>query len=157
VAREIERKFRVVGEGWRTDCGVRIRQGYLSTVPERSVRVRVAGGRATLTVKGPSEGIARAEYEYQIPVAEAEQMLDRLCVRPLIEKIRHRVDHGGRCWEVDEFVGENEGLVIAEIELDDESQAIDRPAWLGEEVSHDPRFFNASLVRSPYATWGDPG
>ena len=151
---EIERKFLVQGHGWKAASQtIEIRQGFLVAEKERTVRVRIAAGKAFLTVKGALEGITRQEFEYAIPNAQAEQILD-LCIRPLIEKKRYRIDHQGMTWEVDEFLGENEGLVVAEIELESESQDFARPDWLGQEVSHDPRYLNANLVKSPYKEWG---
>lgn len=151
---EIERKFLVVGHGWKAASeGIAIRQGFLVAEKERTVRVRIAAGKAFLTVKSAAQGITRQEFEYPIPVAQAEQILD-LCIRPLIEKKRYRFEHQGMTWEVDEFLGENAGLVVAEIELESESQDFARPDWLGQEVSHDPRYLNANLVKSPYKEWG---
>jgi len=156
MAREIERKFIVVGTTWKAGAlGVRFRQGYLSTVKERTVRVRTEGTRAVLTVKGPTSGITRLEFEYEIPLDEANRMLDELCERPLVDKTRYRVDVGGLIWEIDEFHGDNDGLVLAEIELTSPDQAFVRPAWIGREVSYDPRYFNANLVAHPYRTWAD--
>jgi len=154
---EIERKFLVVGDAWRNQgTGVPYRQGYLTTQPERTVRVRIAGDRGFVTIKGVTEGIARREYEYAIPLAEAQELLDYVCDRPLIEKIRYRIPLGEHVWEVDEFFGENQGLVMAEVELTDPDEAIQLPDWAGEEVSHDPRYFNAYLIRHPYSTWATP-
>lgn len=153
MGREIERKFLVTGEGWKSADGEMYRQGYLSTAKERTVRVRIEGERAVITVKGITEGVSRREYEYEVPVEDAAEMLDHLCERPLIEKRRRKIEHGGLIWEVDEFFGENEGLVIAEVELEDAGQAIERPEWLGEEVSDDPRYYNTNLVKKPYSTW----
>lgn len=155
MAEEIERKFLVDGEGWRSGQGTLYRQGYLSTEKERTVRVRITGDSAALTVKGITRGATRAEFEYPIPVADAAQMLDTLCRRPLIEKRRHVLEHGGLTWEVDEFLGDNAGLVVAEVELTREDQAIERPPWLGEEVTGDPRYYNANLVDHPYSEWGE--
>jgi CYTH domain-containing protein len=115
--------------------------------------VRVVGEQGTLTIKGKSEGIARAEYEYSIPVAEANSMLDQLCFRPLIEKTRYRVEHGGLVWEIDDFAGENQGLVMAEVELHRPDQEIELPGWVGQEVSDDSRYYNANLVEHPYSQW----
>lgn len=129
------------------------RQGYLSTAPERTVRVRTAGDKGYLTIKGPSRGASRLEFEYEIPLQEANQLLDELCHRPLIEKRRYKIPLGGLTWEVDEFFGENDGLILAEIELRDEHQAFDRPVWLGQEVTGDPRYYNANLVSHPYSRW----
>lgn len=154
MGEEIERKFLVTGDGWRERAeGLSYRQGFLSTEPERTVRVRVAGKRGTLTIKGISIGPRRTELEYEIPLADAEHMLDTLCIRPLIEKTRHTLKLGTHSWEVDVFEGDNAGLVVAEIELQNEDEAFDRPSWLGEEVTHDPRYFNSNLVAHPYRAW----
>jgi len=153
MAQEIERKFLVIGEAWRTDNGMLIRQGYLHIDVDGTVRVRVAGGSAYLTVKGALTGITRSEFEYEIPLQDANQMLHELCQKPLIEKIRHEVQVGGFIWEIDEFLRENAGLVMAEIELDDEKQEFPKPDWLGEEVSEDARYLNANLVNKPYSKW----
>lgn len=154
MGREVERKFVVVGDDWKTAApGLAIRQGYLSTDPHRTVRVRTEGARGVLTVKGLTRGITRSEFEYDIPLADATQLLDRLCLRPLIEKTRHHLHFGGSAWTVDEFHGDNEGLVVAEIELTAASDSFERPSWLGAEVSHDPKYFNANLVASPYRSW----
>ena len=154
MAQEIERKFLVKGDSWRhTARGERYRQGYLSTVKERTVRVRTAGGQGFITVKGIIVGATRSEYEYGIPLADANEMLDRLCERPLIEKTRYRIQHDGLTWEVDEFEGENRGLITAEVELHDEHQAVSIPDWVGAEVSRDPRYFNANLVAHPFSKW----
>lgn len=151
---EIERKFLVRGEAWcPVAAGLLYRQGYLSTDPGRTVRVRLAGEAAWLTIKGPPEGLLRPEFEYPIPVADANEMLDRLCRRPLIEKIRHRVSHGGRTWEVDEFLGDNAGLLLAEVELDRPDEEVELPPWAGEEVTEDPRYANAALVDRPFSRW----
>jgi CYTH domain-containing protein len=157
VGREIERKFLVTGDEWRTDSAVRYSQGYLSVDRERTVRIRIEGDSAVLTIKGITERATRAEYEYPVPCDDARAMLDTLCLRPLIEKYRHRVEHRGMTWEVDEFLGDNAGLVVAEIELDDPEQSFDRPAWLGAEVTGDPRYYNANLVERPYREWGGDG
>jgi CYTH domain-containing protein len=153
MSKEIERKFLVEGDRWRTAKGTTYRQGYLSTVKERSVRVRLAGDKAFLTIKGLTKGATRSEYEYEIPVRDAEEMLDKLCERPLIEKRRYKIEHAGLTWEVDEFFGENQGLVVAEVELKSEDQAIDRPPWIGKEVTDDPRYYNVNLVKHPYREW----
>ncbi|MDH3702956.1 MAG: CYTH domain-containing protein [Alphaproteobacteria bacterium] len=154
MAQEIERKFLVTGQAWRTLApGTLYRQGYLSVAKECTVRVRIAGEKGYMTVKGPTVGSSRAEFEYEIPVADADAMLDALCARPLIEKTRRRIPFEGLVWEVDEFAGDNEGLVVAEVELTDEAQKITLPDWVGEEVTHDPRYFNANLVTHPYKAW----
>lgn len=149
MATEIERKFRVQGDGWRQGAGTHYRQGYLSRDPDRTVRVRLAGEHAWLTIKGRTIGLARPEFEYPIPLADGEALL-QLCDGPLVEKIRRRIDYRGMVWEVDEFFGANAGLVLAEIELSHPDQTFDAPPWLAEEVSADPRFFNANLSLRPY-------
>jgi CYTH domain-containing protein len=153
--KEIERKFLVDDRSgsWRSTAYSEIRQGYLSTDKHRTVRVRTAGDAAYLTIKGITEGATRAEYEYPIPVADAGKMLDTLCLRPLIEKRRHRVEYAGLIWEVDEFYGDNDGLIIAEVELENARQAFDNPPWAGAEVTDDPRYYNANLVGNPYTKW----
>ena len=184
MAREIERKFLVRSDAWRAAAskagapGVRILQGYLSTSNTRSVRVRTAGEHATLTVKGAKVGLRASEFEYAIPLADARQMLDQLCRRPLIRKTRYNIPvpdntpvpddtpvpndtpvpddipaPGGHIWEVDEFHAENAGLVVAEIELSHEHQTFARPVWIGAEVTNDPRYLNTNLVERPFATW----
>ena len=151
---EIERKFLLAGERWRTlGTPVLLRQGYLSSDPGRVVRVRVDGQHAYLTIKGRSEGATRGEWEYPIPLDEANELLERLCEKPLIEKTRRQVSFRGNTWEVDEFLGANQGLVVAEIELTSEDQQFDKPDWIGEEVTHDPRYYNSSLVRKPFSSW----
>lgn len=156
MAVEIERKFTVdtsrliFGEG-----GTRITQGYLSSAKGRTVRVRVEDGAATLTIKGPSEGNARAEYEYSIPLADAREMLADLCEGPLIDKTRHRLRFADRTWEVDVFHGDNEGLVVAEVELESADAEVELPDWVKGEVSHDRRYFNSNLAKAPYSTWED--
>lgn len=150
---EIERKFLVRGDAWRAlATGIQVRQGYLCTDPGRSVRVRLVGGQAFLTVKGAGDGAARPEYEYEIPAADAQDLLG-LCMPPLIDKTRYVVPLGGLAWEVDEFHGANQGLVIAECELESEDQRVDKPDWVGEEVTGDVRYYNSSLVARPFTTW----
>ena len=154
MAKEIERKFLVVGDAWRAMTrGTRYRQGYLSTNKQRTVRVRVIDGKGYLTVKGASVGAARSEYEYEIPAADADEMLEQLCEKPIIEKNRHKIPIGGVIWEVDEFLGVNEGLIVAEVELQSENQDFPKPEWVGAEVTSDPRYFNASLIAKPYSSW----
>jgi len=154
VATEIERKFLVRGTQWRQGTGTRISQGYLNRDKERTVRVRIAGDEAFLTIKGVTRGASRAEFEYEIPVTDAEQLL-KLSDGPVIEKNRYVVVHDGSKWEVDEFLGDNAGLVVAEIELTSEEQPFSRPSWVGTEVTHDSRYFNANLASQPYSTWRD--
>ena len=154
MPQEIERKLLVKDDSWREPgSGTLYRQGYLSTVPERSVRVRLIRDRGYLTVKGASSGAARAEYEYEIPGEEAREMLDNLCERPLIEKTRYRVEYQGLTWEIDEFQGSNAGLVIAEVELEEADQAVSLPDWVDKEVTGDRRYYNASLIAEPYSVW----
>lgn len=153
MASEIERKFLVTGDAWRDGSpGLRMAQGYLSLDPDRTVRVRLAGENAWLTVKGRTQGITRAEFETSIPPADAAELL-KMCLPSVIDKTRHRVDFGGHVWEVDVFHGANEGLVIAEVELTDESVLPELPPWVGAEVSSDVRYFNASLAASPHSRW----
>ena len=151
---EIERKFLVKHDSWRREAAAeRIRQGYLCSFADRAVRARISGDRAFLTIKGAKSGVSRFEYEYRIPVEDAAEILDRLCERPLIEKVRHHVTVNGREWVVDVFEGDNAGLVVAEVEFEDETQAINLPDWAGQEVTHDPRFYNVNLARHPYRLW----
>ena len=151
---EIERKFLLSGDGWRKlGEPVLLRQGYLSSDPDRTVRVRVEGGTGTMTIKGRSVGATRSEWEYPIPLDDANELLDRLCEQPIIEKHRRRIAFGAHVWEVDEFLGANAGLVVAEVELAFEDQQFDKPEWVGEEVTHDRRYFNSSLIRQPYSGW----
>jgi adenylate cyclase len=147
MALEIERKFLVISDGWRTGCvGQRYCQGYLARGDGVTVRVRRAGSQAFLTIKGEPNGITRPEFEYEVPVEEAEAMLKDLCDRPLIEKTRFEVTYEGVVWEVDEFQGDNAGLIVAEVELHHPDQAFSRPPWVGEEVTGDPRFRNLNLI-----------
>jgi adenylate cyclase len=151
---EIERKFLVTGIEWRLANGVRYWQGYLCRGMGKTVRIRLTGEKAFLTIKGTRKGISRPEFEYEIPFAEGEQLLG-LCEGPIIEKNRHVVNYKGFKWEVDEFLGENEGLVVAEIELEKEDQQFERPGWVGQEVTEDPRYYNSNLASNPYSTWSD--
>ncbi len=151
---EIERKFLLRGDAWRAlGQPVLLRQGYLSSHKERVVRVRIEDGQGVLTIKGRTVGASRGEWEYPIPLDEATELLDGLCERPLIEKYRRRIAFGQHVWEVDEFLGANAGLVVAEIELSSEDEAFDKPDWVGEEVTDDVRYLNANLIRHPYSAW----
>ncbi|MDO4938328.1 MAG: CYTH domain-containing protein, partial [Sutterellaceae bacterium] len=144
---EIERKFLVTGNAWKAlGTPTVFRQGYLNDEKERTVRVRVAGDKGFLTIKGKNTGAVRAEFEYEIPVEDAVKMLETMALRPLIEKTRTVIVYGGHTWEVDEFMGDNAGLVVAEIELTDENEVFDKPDWIGEEVTGDARYYNSSLV-----------
>ena len=154
MAIEIERKFLVVGDDWRQAPAVPYAQGYLNRDKQRTVRVRIVQAQAWLTIKGASSGATRAEFEYPIPVADAEQLL-ALCDGPLVRKTRRVVFHAGATWEIDEFEGDNAGLVVAEIELPSESAPFESPPWLGAEVTHDPRYFNSNLASAPFCTWPD--
>jgi CYTH domain-containing protein len=154
MATEIERKFLLANDDWRKlASGTVYRQGYLCADENRTVRVRVIGDKGFLTIKGKSVGISRMEYEYEIPVADAETLIEELCAKPFIEKKRYRIEYKGFLYEVDEFFSDNEGLVVAEIELTSETQKFVKPSWLGREVSDDNRYFNASLVKHPYSCW----
>ncbi|MGB3189237.1 MAG: CYTH domain-containing protein [Limnoraphis sp.] len=151
---EIERKFLVKDDRWRSlGVGVLYCQGYISSEKERTVRVRLIGNQGYLTIKGPVSSRVRSEFEYMIPVEDAEEMLQILCDRPFIEKKRHKISLGDLIWEVDEFLGDNQGLILAEVELKDPNQVIEIPDWIAEEVSHDPRYFNSNLVKNPYSQW----
>ncbi|PIG29597.1 CYTH domain-containing protein [Janthinobacterium sp. 35] len=151
---EIERKFLLQGDAWRgLGQAVLLRQGYLSSARERVVRVRIEGEQAMLTIKGANVGATRGEWEYPIPLADAVELLDGLCEQPLIEKVRHRIEHAGMVWEVDEFLGANAGLIVAEIELASEDQPFEKPDWIGAEVSGDARYYNANLIRHPFSQW----
>lgn len=153
---EIERKFLVVGDSWRAAAGVGelYEQGYISSGSgEITLRVRRAGDRGFLTLKGPTEGISRSELEYGIPVEEAEFMLKNFCGDRAISKTRYCLEVNGNPWEIDEFSGKNSGLILAEIELESEDQPFGKPNWLGDEVSFDSRYFNASLAANPFTKW----
>lgn len=153
MATEIERKFLVKGEPWLSEQGTYYRQGYLTTDPERTVRVRVAGSEGFLTIKGASKGAARSEFEYPLPLQDAEQMLDQLCPVPQIQKVRYCIEYAGHTWEVDVFEGDNAGLVIAEVELSSADEQVELPAWVEREVTDDERYYNAYLTQHPYALW----
>jgi len=154
MAKEIERKFLVRGDAWRALAkGIMYRQGYLNSAKERTVRIRTADARAFLTIKGITVGATRNEYEYEIPFDDGKEMLDTLAEKPLIEKKRHKIRSGNLTWEVDEFLGENAGLIIAEVELASEDQVLGKPSWVGDEVTEDPRYFNVNLVKKPFTRW----
>jgi adenylate cyclase len=151
---EIEKKYLVRKDIWKPSGSCRlIKQGYLSIEPARVVRVRIHGKNGYLTVKGLTTGISRLEFEYEIPLDEAERLLSKICIQPVIEKLRYRIDFEAHAWDVDVFAGENEGLIIAEIELTAEGQSFPLPEWVGEEVSYDSRFYNVNLVQRPYMSW----
>ncbi len=155
MGQEIERKFLIKSDAWRAQVGesTRLIQGYLARGEQSAIRVRIKGNKAELNIKQTVDGIHRLEYEYEIPLDDAQEILDRVALRPLIDKTRHHVSIGPHLWEIDEFHGENAGLIVAEIELDDADEVFERPDWLGEEVSTDQRYFNSSLSARPYTTW----
>lgn len=168
VPMEIERKFLLLNDDWRSDViqSTHFHQGYLSSNPKSSVRIRIEGDMANINIKSATIGMSRAEYEYAIPLAEAKQLLDTLCEQPQISKTRHIVaahadtsaensaENGAPLtWEIDEFHGDNAGLIVAEIELSDETQAFLKPAWLGQEVTDDIRYYNSCLAKHPYCEW----
>ncbi len=154
MGKEIEKKFLVKDDRWRQLAeGTVYRQGYLSVVKERVVRVRTIGDTGYLTIKGLTVGASRLEYEYEISVSDSNEMLDQLCQKPIIEKKRYKVEFGGLTWEIDEFFGDNDGLIVAEVELEDENQEFEIPGWIGEEVTSDPRYFNSNLTRHPFTKW----
>lgn len=153
MPKEIERKFLVVSDGYKSSPRKYYKQGYLSVEPDKTVRIRVVGDKGFLTVKGRNNGISRAEYEYEIPAADANDMLDNLVKTGVIEKWRYVCAVDGKKWEVDEFLGDNAGLVVAEIELQSEDEPFTKPAWAGDEVSGDERYYNSSLSQNPYKNW----
>ncbi len=154
MGKEIERKFLLKGDAWRDLAqGTMYRQGYLNSAKERTVRVRTVGDKAFLTIKGITVGATRAEYEYEIPFADCNALLDNLAEKPLIEKKRYKIKQGEFVWEIDEFFGDNKGLIVAEVELTSEDQAFPKPEWVGDEVTGDPRYFNSNLIKHPFTKW----
>lgn len=155
MATEIERKFLVINDSWKKSSTSRqvMKQGYFGDLEKASIRVRVHGNNANINIKSAALDISRLEFEFPLSLAEAEEILDKLCIRPLIEKIRYYVPFEGHTWEVDEFMGDNQGLVVAEIELQHEDEKFQKPDWLGEEVSLDKRYYNVCLVKHPYKNW----
>lgn len=152
MGKEIERKFMVKEGPWRSVKGTMYRQGYLNSAKERNVRVRTIEDKAYLTIKGIAIGASRMEFEYEIPLQDANELLE-ICEKPLIEKTRYKVQEGGFVWEVDVFFRENQGLILAEVELESEDQEFSKPDWVREEVTGDPRYFNSNLIRNPYTNW----
>ena len=152
MAKEIERKFLVKEGSWRNEKGTRYRQGYLNSVKERVVRVRTINNKGYLTIKGLTVGASRLEFEYEIPRQDADLLLE-ICEKPLIEKTRIKVQEAGFVWEIDEFFGENQGLIVAEVELESENQDFPKPDWVLEEVTGDPRYFNSNLIKNPFKMW----
>ena len=158
MGKEIEKKFLLGNDQWRGQAqGILYRQGYLNREKGRTVRVRVIGDQGYLTIKGPGSGGSRPEYEYPIPLDDAIEMLDQLCLKPLIEKVRTKIVYQGHLWEIDEFQGENAGLIVAEIELSEVGEPFPLPPWIGREVTSDSRYYNANLVRNPYSAWKEEG
>lgn len=152
---EIEKKFLLKNDDWKkeADNGEQFRQGYMSGSNRSSIRIRVAGEKANINIKSATLGVTRKEYEYEIPVEDANEMLDTMCEKPFIEKHRYFVVRGAHTWEIDVFEGDNEGLVVAEIELSDPEEPFDIPGWIGDDVSEDPKYYNVCLVNHPYKDW----
>ncbi|MBE9240617.1 CYTH domain-containing protein [Synechocystis salina] len=156
MAVEIERKFLVEDDRWRSLAqGYLYRQGYIATQDLTTVRIRTIGDQAYLTIKGKNTGMTRLEFEYEIPAVDANQILTELCSPPLIEKYRYCLDYQGKTWEVDEFLGDNQGLILAEVELTDADEQISLPPWIGEEVTNDARYYNVNLAKHPYKNWSN--
>ncbi|NLG89604.1 MAG: CYTH domain-containing protein [Clostridiaceae bacterium] len=154
MAKEIERRFLVKNTSFREkSTGILYRQGYLSTDPKAVVRVRTAGNKAFISIKGARSGISRSEFEYEIPFEDADEIMRDLCKKPIIKKYRYMINYKGYTWEIDEFLDENEGLIIAEVELEYEEEPFPKPDFIGEEVTHDSRYLNSNLVNHPYKTW----
>ena len=152
---EIERKFLLKDESWRKLVikSKNITQGYLANTGRSSIRIRLSDDHASLNIKSMTIGVTRTEFDYPVPAEEAKILLQELCTGPLIEKTRHYIEYRGHTWEIDEFSGENAGLIVAEIELDDQNEGFAVPDWLGNEVSHDPRYYNICLTEHPYSAW----
>jgi adenylate cyclase len=152
---EIERKFLVVNDSWKglAETSSQLKQGYLASTPNATVRVRIEDGVATLNIKGATVGFTRHEYEYGIPLQDAEELMQSLLVGSAIDKVRYRVPYAGHVWEIDVFDGANGGLIVAELELASETESFEQPDWLGEEISQDARYYNACLAQKPFTTW----
>lgn len=157
MAQEIEHKFLLANDGWREHVShsVIYKQGYLSSQATSSIRVRISDKQAWLNIKSATIGTQRSEYEYEIPLSDAHEILNSLCLKPVIEKTRHFVTHENHLWEIDEFDGENAGLIVAEIELDTLDEAFEKPDWVGAEVTQDVRYYNNNLAKNPYSAWRD--
>ena len=157
MAKEVERKFTVKSDQWKVAAShhCRYTQGYLAGNERSSVRIRIAGDKANINIKSATLGIERLEYEYDVKLDDAREMLDLLCEKPIIDKTRYFVPFGGKTWEVDLFHGDNDGLVVAEIELEHSDETFELPEWADQDVSHDPRYYNVSLVTHPYKDWQD--
>ena len=154
MAKEIERKFLVKDDLFLQGLnGVDYKQGYILGRARAAVRIRIVGDRGFITLKGATAGISRSEFEYEIPLSDANQILEQFCQKPFIKKTRYEVRHAGCTWEVDVFHGDNAGLIMAEIELEAEQQSVEIPPWAGHEVTDDSRYFNANLAVTPYGSW----
>ena len=154
MAKEIERKFLVTSTEWKSSSEKKLyRQGYLAINKAGVVRVRTVSDKGFITIKSQRNNLTRDEFEYEIPFEDAEYMLENLCLKPLVEKYRAKISYNGMIWEVDDFIGENEGLVVAEIELEYENKKIDLPSWIGAEVTNDPKYYNSNLINMPYSKW----
>jgi adenylate cyclase len=155
MATEIERKFLVLNDKWKSGVNTELRivQGYLATNEYSSTRIRIQDDQANINIKSATLGVSRTEFEYAIPVDDAQLMIDDLYIKPVIEKTRYIVKHMQHTWEIDVFSGDNEGLIVAEIELLSPDEAFEKPSWLGKEVSHDKRYYNVCLIENPYKTW----
>lgn len=154
MAIEIERKFLVNSNEYKQlALPVYYRQGYLCESPNSVIRIRIAKNKAFLTIKGKTKGLSRSEFEYEIPISEAHQLLSEMALNKVIEKNRYKIEYAGNTWEIDEFLGENKGLIVAEIELESEDATFEKPSWVGEEVSSDKRYFNSNLSKNPYKNW----
>ena len=155
MALEVEHKFLLANDDWRNgiDHSVHYKQGYLSSSPMSSVRVRISDTHAWLNIKSATIGTHRQEFEYEIPLNDANDILDELCHKPLVEKMRHFVHHAGHIWEIDEFMGDNAGLIVAEVELSQIGESFAKPDWIGAEVTNDLRYYNNNLTKNPYKNW----
>jgi adenylate cyclase len=155
MATEIERKFLVLNDDWRgiVESDMQIIQAYLASNEFSSTRIRIQNDKANINIKSATLGITRTEFEYAIPVDDAQLMIDNLCIKPVIEKTRYIVKHMQHLWEIDVFSGDNKGLIVAEIELSSPDETFEKPSWIGEEVSNDARYYNVCLVKTPYKTW----
>ncbi|WP_010251303.1 CYTH domain-containing protein [Acetivibrio cellulolyticus] len=154
MGKEIERKFLVRDNSYKKVCSGKLyKQGYLNSNPERTVRVRIVDNKGFLTIKDKGTGFTRSEFEYEIPYTDAEEILKNICEKPFIEKTRYIYNYMGYTWEIDEFHGENEGLVVAEIELDNENDTFSLPEWIGEEVTTNYKYFNSYLKNNPFKNW----
>lgn len=154
MGKELERKFLVKDNSFKKlSTGKLYKQGYISSNPDSTVRIRIVGNKGFLTIKNKGNGLARDEFEYEIPFTDAEEILQKICQKPFIEKTRYLYNYKGHTWEIDEFHGENEGLIVAEIELENEDENFEIPEWIGEEVTYDNKYFNSNLFKNPYKNW----